>query len=87
MSQTLHKLQSLYECAGLGVFPDSAEKKGIKKKELNQMKYPKVLQMLALATAITVAAPSVTMPAYASETAETPQEYTERTGWRIYHTG
>lgn len=66
---------------GVGSIPGLCRKKGIKKKELNQMKYPKVLQMLALATAITVAAPSVTMPAYASETAETPQEYTERTGY------
>ena len=52
------------------------------------MKYPKVLQMLALATAITVAVPNVAMPAAASETAETPQEYAERTGYVLpsgYH--
>lgn len=52
------------------------------------MKYPKVLQMLALATAITVTAPGIVIPASATEAAETPQEYVERTGYVLppgYH--
>ena len=39
------------------------------------MKYPKVLQILALASAITIAAPCVVIPSHASETGLTPQEY------------
>ena len=52
------------------------------------MKYPKVLQILALATAITVAAPGIVIPAQASETMETPEEYAGRTGYILpagYH--
>ena len=52
------------------------------------MKYPKVLQILALTTAITVAAPGIVIPARASETMETPEEYAGRTGYILpagYH--
>lgn len=48
------------------------------------MKYPKVLQVLAVATAISLAAPGALVSTRASgeaETAETPQEYAARTGY------
>lgn len=70
----------------LFIFDVLGEIDGIK--ELKQMKYPKVLQILALATAITVAAPSIVIPAQASETMETPEEYAGRTGYVLpagYH--
>lgn len=52
------------------------------------MKYPKVLQILAIAAAVTVAAPSVVIPAHASETVMTPQEYEAQSGYVLpagYH--
>ncbi len=52
------------------------------------MKYPKVLQILAVTAAVTVAAPGVVMPALASETTMTPQEYETQSGYVLpagYH--
>lgn len=46
------------------------------------MKYPKVLRMLTLATALTVAVPCAAVPAYATEK-ETPEEYEERTDYEL----
>lgn len=45
------------------------------------MKYPKVLRMLTLATALTLAVPCVAVPAHATENKETPEEYESRTDY------
>lgn len=52
------------------------------------MKYPKVLRILAIAAAVSMAAPGVVISTHASETTETPQEYAARTGYVLpegYH--
>ncbi len=45
------------------------------------MKYPKVLRMLTLATALTLAVPCAAVPAHATENRETREEYESRTGY------